>query len=80
MGVDVNEAGLDVGDAVRIVRGFGLLKQRIALEIGLENHVDKTFRSVGRFLRQTTDAPLRRNGDAAGLGRQFTVGNSPRIA
>ena len=58
-----------------IVRGFGFVEQRVALEIGLQHDVDQAFRAVRRFLRQAADAPARRQGDAAG-----SVGSSPRIA
>ena len=52
MRVDVDEAGLDFGDPVRIVRGLGFAQQRVALEIGLEHDLDQAFGPVGRFLRE----------------------------
>ena len=61
MGVDVDQPGLDFGDPVRIVRGFGFLQQRIALEVGLQHDLDQAFRPVRGFLRETADAPARRN-------------------
>ena len=73
MGVDVDEAGLDFGDPVRIVRGFGFAQQRVALEVGLQHDVDQAFGAVGRFLREAADAPARRNRDAAGFERQVAA-------
>ena len=73
MGVDVDEPGLDIGDAVRIVRGLGFAQQRVALEVGLQHDLDQAFRAVGRFLREAADAPARRNRDGAGFGRQFAA-------
>ena len=73
MGVDVDEPGLDLGDPVRIVGGVGLAQQRVALEIGLEHDFDQALGPVGRFLRQTADAPARRDGDGAGFGRQLAA-------
>ncbi len=73
MRVDVHEAGLDVGDALRIVRGFRFMQQRGALQIGLENDLDQAFGTVGGFLRETADAPSRRNRDRTGLKRQFAA-------
>src|SRR5450755_193655 len=73
MGVDVDQTGLDLRDPVRIVGGIGLLQQRIALEIGLEHHLDQALRPVWRFLRQTPDAPARRDGNGSALDRQFAA-------
>ncbi len=73
MRVDVDQPGLNVGDAGRIVRGLGLAQQRFALEIGLQHDLDEAFRAVGRFLRETADAPARRDRDGAGFGRQFAA-------
>ena len=73
VGVDVDQPGLDFGDPVRIVGGFGLMQQRVALQIGLQHDVDEAFRAVGRFLREAADAPARRQRDAAGLDRQIAA-------
>ena len=73
MGVDVDEPGLDFGDPVRIVRRLGFAQQRVALQIGLQHDLDQALRPVGRFLRQTADAPARRDGDGAGFGRQLAA-------
>ena len=70
MRVDVDQPGLDLGDPVRIVGGLGFAEQRVALQIGLQHDIDEAFRSIGRLLRETADAPARRQGDAAG-----SVGN-----
>ena len=73
MPVDVDQPGLDFGDPVRIVSGFGFTEQRVALQIGLQHDIDEAFRPIGRFLRQAADAPARRQGDAAGFGRQVAA-------
>ena len=73
MRVDVDEAGLDFGDPMRIVRAVGFLEQRVALKIGLQHDIDQALRSVRRFLREAADPPARRNGDGAGLKRQFAT-------
>ena len=73
MRVDVHEPGLDFGDPVGIVRGFGFAQQGIALEIGLEHDLDQAFRAVGRLLCEAADAPAWRDGDGAGLGRQLAA-------
>ena len=73
MRVDVDEPGLDFGNPMRIVRGVGFLEQRVALEIGLEDDVDQALRPVRCFLREAADPPARRNGDGAGLKRQFAA-------
>jgi hypothetical protein len=73
VGVDVDEPGLDFGDPVRIVGGFGFAQQRVALEIGPEHDFDQAFRAVGRFLREAADPPARRDRDAAGFQRQIAA-------
>ena len=60
MGFDVDEPGLDLRDAVRIVRGFGFAEQGIALQIGLQHDFDQAFRSVRCFLGKAADTPARR--------------------
>ena len=65
----VGEPGLDLGDAVGIVRGLRFGQQRAALAIGLEHDLEQAFRAVRRFLRQPPDAPARRQLDGAVLGR-----------
>ena len=71
--VDVDQPGLDFRDPVRVVGGFGLTEQRVALQVGLEHDVDEAFRPVGGFLRQAADTPAGRQRDAAGFGRQVAA-------
>ncbi len=73
MGVDVDQPGLDVGDPGRIVRGFGLVQQGFAFEIGLQHDTDQAFRAVGRLLGEAADAPARRDRDAAAFDRQIAA-------
>ena len=73
MGVDVDQPGLDFGDPVRIVGGIGFRQQRVALQIGLQHHLDQAFRPVRGFLGKAADTPARRNADTAGFGRQFAA-------
>jgi len=49
------------------------MQQRLPLQIGLQHHRDQAFRTVRRFLGETADTPARRDGDGAGLGRQFAA-------
>ena len=65
---DIGEPGLDLGDAMRVVRGFRLGQQRGALAMRLQHDLDQAFRPVRRFLRQPADAPARRDLDVALLG------------
>jgi len=65
MRVNVDEPGLDFGDSLRILRSFRFLQQRIALQVGFQDHADETFRAVGRFLREAADAPARRQCNAS---------------
>ncbi len=73
MRVDVDKAGLDVRNPVRIVRAFGLAQQRVTLEVGLEHDLDQAFRPVGCFLGEAADPPARRQRDRARLDRQFVT-------
>ena len=73
VGVDVDEAGLDFGDPVRIVGGVGFGEQRIALDVGLEHHFDQAVGAVGRLLRQRAHAPARRDRDRPALGRELAA-------
>jgi hypothetical protein len=73
MRIDIDQPGLNFGDAMRIVRRLGFAEQRIALEIGLEHDIDQAFRSVGGFLRERSDAPARWNRDGAAFGRQVAA-------
>ncbi len=71
MGVDVNEAGLNLGDAVGILRGFGFGEEGVALLVRLQHNLDQALRAVRRFLGERADTPARGNGDAAGFERQI---------
>ncbi len=73
MGVDVDQPGLDFGDPVRIARGVGFAQQRVALEVGLQHDLDQAFRPVRGFLRETADAPARRDRDGSAFGRQLAA-------
>ena len=70
MRAHVGEPGLDLGDAVRVVRGLGLGQQGVAFAVGRKHDLEQALRAVGRFLRQPPDAPARRQLDAAVLGRE----------
>ena len=61
MRADVGEPRLDLGDAVRVVRGLGLGEQARALGVGGEHDLDQAFRAARRFLRQPADARARRH-------------------
>ena len=73
MRVDVDEAGLDLRDAVRIGRALGFGEQRVALEVGLEHDGDQACGAVRGFLREAADAPARRQGHCAVLGRELAA-------
>ena len=67
MRADVGEPRLDLGDAMRIVRGLGLGEQARALGVGGEHDVDQAFRPARRLLREPPDARARRQADRAVL-------------
>ena len=71
--VDIDKPGLDVGDAMRVLRSFGFLQQRGALDVGLEHDLDQAFRAIGCFLRQAAHAPARRNRNRSGFQRQIAA-------
>ncbi len=71
MGVDVDKAGLDFSDAMRIGRRFGLDKQSGALNIGGEDEVEEGRRAAGRFLLDAAEPHLLRHRDRARIGRQI---------
>jgi hypothetical protein len=58
---DIGQPGLDFGDAMRILGGFGFSQQRVALAIGLQHDCKKAFRSVWSFLRQPSNTPAWRD-------------------
>ena len=71
MRVDIGEAGLDVGDAMRIMRGLRFTQQGGALGVGGEHHLDQAVGTVRGLLRETADRPPRRQGDYAAFAREF---------
>ena len=71
MRVDIGESCLDLGNTMRIARGLRLGQQACALAVGREHDLDQAFGAVGSFLRQPSDAPARRDGDGAVLGRDI---------
>ena len=73
MRVDIDQPGLDLGDAVRIMRRLRLVQQRIALDIGLEHDLDQALRPVRRLLGKAADSPARRQRDGAALGRHVAA-------
>src|SRR4029079_7414085 len=73
VGVDVDEAGLDFSDPVRVARALGLAQKRIPLEVGLEHNLDQALRAVRSLLGEAADPPAARRRDAARLNRQFAA-------
>ena len=71
MRADVGKPRLDLGNAMRVVRGLGLGEQFGALAVGGEHHVDQPLRAARRLLREAPDARARRQLDRAVLERQF---------
>ncbi len=69
MRADVGEAGLDLGDAMRIGCRLGLGQERVALRIGLEHDLDQALGPVRRFLREPPDAGARRQCELAVIER-----------
>ncbi len=56
MGVDIGEAHLDLGDAVRVRCRLGFGQEAGALEVRGEDPVEETIRSARRFLGDAADA------------------------
>ena len=76
MRADVGEPRLDLGDAVRVVRGLGLGEKPRALGIGREHDLDQAV--PGPFGASCASRPMRaRDGIAIG---PCSSGSSPRIA
>ena len=50
MRVDVDQTGLDIGDALRVGGAFRLGEKRGALDVGREHEVDQRLGPAGRFL------------------------------
>ena len=76
MRFDVDEAGVDLGDALRIVRGFRLAHQRLALDVGGEHKVDKAFGAGGGLLVDAADACALGDHDRASLRRELAAENA----
>ena len=68
---DIGEPGLDLGDAMRVLRGLRFRQQRRALAMRLQHDLEQAVRPVRGFLRQPSDAPARRDLDVALLGREI---------
>ncbi len=68
VGADVGEAGVDLGDAVRVAGVLGLGKQLVALAVGGEHRLKQRVRAAGRLLLDAADPGAFRNGDRAGIG------------
>ena len=73
MRFDVDEARVDLGDALGFARGFRLSHQRLALDVGGEHEVDEAFRAGRRFLIDAADARAFGNDDRAALGRELAA-------
>ena len=73
VGVDVDEAGLDFGDALRVARDLRFGDQRRALDVGCEHEVDEAFRSARRFLLDAADAQALGHDDRAALRRKIAA-------
>jgi hypothetical protein len=65
---DIGEPGLNLRNAMRVMRGFRFGQQVRALAMRLQHDLEQALRSVWRFLRQASDAPARRDFDVALLG------------
>ena len=73
VGVDVDEARLDVGDPLGVAGALGLGDQRRALGVGGEHEVDQRLGPAGRLLLDAAEPRVLRGRDRAGLGRQFAA-------
>ena len=73
VGVDVDEPGLDFGDAQRVVGAFGLFEQAAAFDVGVEHEVDQRLRAARRLLLDPADAGAAGKADRAALGRELAA-------
>ncbi len=71
MGVDIDETGLDFGDAQRIARLLGFGQEGGALAVGGEHEVDQAARAARRLLLDPADAGLTGNRDRAAFRADF---------
>ena len=67
MGADVDEAGLDFRDALRVGRCLRFRDERRALPVGCEHEFDEAFRSSRRLLLDAPDAQAPGHDDRAAL-------------
>jgi hypothetical protein len=65
MSVDVDQTGLNLGDADGVPRGLGFAYQCLAFEVRLQHDFDQAFRTVGCFLGQAADSPALGDRDVA---------------
>ena len=63
---------MNFGDTCRISRRFGFLQQSQSLFIRFQHDLDQRFLCAGGFLRHLTDTGVFRDGNIAGIRRQFT--------
>ncbi len=73
MSADIEEAGVNFGDAAGIGRDFRFGEERRALAVGREDEVDQAFRSARRLLLDAADAQAFRCDDFAALGRELAA-------
>ena len=76
MGVNIDQAHLDVGNAVRIRGGFGFRQQGGAFLVGGQHDIDQRLVGSWRFLGNLADAGIARNRHAAGFRRKI-AGDDP---
>ena len=67
MRVDVDEASLNFGDALRVARDFRLGVQRLAFNVGREHEVDQAFRAARRLLLDAANPRVLGRDDRAAL-------------
>ena len=69
MRADIGETGLDLGNAMGILRGLGFRHQPVALGVGRQHDFDQALRAAGCFLGQPPNAPAWRHLHLAVLAR-----------
>ena len=78
MRVDIDKAGLDLGDPVRVGGVLGLVEQCRALDICGQHHFEEGLRSAGGLLGDGADLQALADGDAAALRRRFTTDHAEK--